>query len=151
MMLGVCPRLAAMLGLVVAVGCHGPECTVSTTQYTTSVSALGYNGPTQGVPVARFDLTQDFINHTPYEACAQGPLQDVGVVRATLTNISSVPLLLAFDLQGLNATGVMVWDHATTVGRIMPNETVDLGEVSVSPTHVDLGAKVVLTSVTVLP
>jgi hypothetical protein len=151
MMLGTCPRLAAILGAVVAMGCRGPECTVSTTQYSTSVSALGYNGPTQGVPVARFNLTQDFISHTPYAACTEGPLQDVGVIRATVTNISSVPLLLTFDLQGLNASGIMVWDQVRTVERIMPNETVDLGDVSVSPTHVDLGAKVVFTAVTVLP
>jgi len=142
-------RLAAASLMLVA--CKGPECVVQTTQYTTSVSTVGYIGPTQGKPVARFDLTQDFITHTPYEACAQGPLEDVGVIRATVTNISSVPLLLEFDLQGVNATGTMVWDHVARLERILPNETVDLGQVGVSTFHVDLGAKVVYTDVTVLP
>jgi len=143
-------RLAAA-SLLFAAACRGPECVVETTQYATSVSTVGYIGPTQGKPVARFDLIQDFITHTPYEACAQGPLQDVGVVRATVTNISSLPLLLEFDLQGLNASGNMVWDHVDRVERILPNETVDLGQVGVSSVHVDAGAKAVLTAVTILP
>ena len=143
-------RLAAA-SLLFAAACRGPECVVETTQYATSVSTVGYIGPTQGKPVARFDLIQDFITHTPYEACAQGPLQDVGAVRATVTNISSLPLLLEFDLQGLNASGNMVWDHVDRVERILPNETVDLGQVGVSSVHVDAGAKAVLTAVTILP
>ena len=137
--------------LMFAAACQGSECVVQTTQYTTSVNTVGYIGSTQGKPVARFDLTQDFITHTPYEACAQGPLEDVGAIRATVTNISSQPLLLVFDLQGVNAAGLMVWDHVARVDRILPNETVDLGQVGVSTFHVDLGAKVVFTEVTILP
>ena len=143
-------RLAAASLMLVA-ACKGPECVVETTQYSTSVSTVGYIGPTQGQPVARFDLTQDFITHTPYEACAQGPLEDVGAIHATVTNISSLPLLLVFDLQGVNAAGLMVWDHVARVERILPNETADLGQVGVSTFHVDLGAKVVFTEVTILP
>ena len=124
---------------------------MSATHYSTTVSGVGYVGPTQGVPVARFDLTQEFISHTPYAACAQGPLQDVGLVRATVTNIYSTPLLLEFDLQGLNPDGNMVWDHVEKIARIMPNETVDLGEVGVTAVHLDAGAKVVFTAVTILP
>ena len=143
-------RLAAA-SLIFVTACQGSECVVQTTQYTTSVNTVGYIGPTQGKPVARFDLTQDFITHTPYEACAQGPLEDVGAIHATVTNISSQPLLLVFDLQGVNAAGLMVWDHVARVDRILPNETVDLGQVGVSTFHVDLGAKVVFTEVTILP
>jgi hypothetical protein len=143
-------RLAAA-SLMFAAACQGSECVVQTTQYTTSVNTVGYIGPTEGKPVARFDLTQDFVTHTPYEACAQGPLEDVGAIRATVTNISSLPLLLVFDLQGVNAAGIMVWDHVAKVERILPNETVDLGQVGVSTFHVDLGAKVVFTEVTILP
>jgi hypothetical protein len=144
-------RSFAVALLMLAAACQGPECVVQTTQYSTSVNSVGYIGPTQGQPVARFDLTQDFITHTPYEACAQGPLEDVGAIRATVTNISSLPLLLVFDLQGVNAAGLMVWDHVAKVERILPNETVDLGQVGVSTFHVDLGAKVVFTEVTILP
>ena len=144
-------RSVAAALLMLAAACQGSECVVQTTQYTTSVSTVGYIGPTQGKPVARFDLTQDFVTHTPYEACAQGPLEDVGAIRATVTNISSLPLLLVFDLQGVNAAGLMVWDHVARVEHILPNETVDLGQVGVSTFHVDLGAKVVFTEVTILP
>ena len=31
--------------------------------------------------------------------------------------------------------------------RIAPGQTVDVGQISTSPTHVDLGAKVILTAV----
>jgi len=132
------------------VACKGPECVVQTTQYTTSVSTVGYIGPTQGKPVARFDLTQDFITHTPYEACAQGPLQDVGVVRLKVTSLAAKPLELKFDVQGLNADSIPVWKQAVVIPRIAPNETLDLGEVTVTPTQLRLGALIVLSGVTVL-
>jgi hypothetical protein len=140
-----------LVSLLAVAGCGGEKCVTTTTQYTTTVSTVGYVGPTQGQPVARFDLTQDFINHTPYEACAQGPLQDVGVVRLTVTSLASTPLAIAYDVQGLNVDGVPVWFQPGVIQRINPKETLDMGEVTVSPTRVNLGAKVVLTSVTVLP
>lgn len=141
----------ALVMSLVAAGCSGPECVVQTTQYKTTVNTVGYTGETQGKPVARFDLTQDFVSHTPYAACAQGPLQDVGVIRLTVTSTAVTPLAIEYDVQGLNAEGVMMWAQRGVIQRIMPNETVEVGEVGVSPTHVDVGAKVVLTSVTVVP
>jgi hypothetical protein len=143
-------RLAAA-SLMFAAGCQAPECVVQTTQYTTTANAIGYLGPTEGKPVARFDLTQDFITHTPYAACAQGPLQDVGVVRATVTNIAGAPLAIKFDVQGMGKSGNMVWSHVDSIGRIMPNETLDLGEVGVSPVRLDIGARVVVTALAILP
>ena len=148
---GHCIARVALVTLLAVAGCGGPECVTQTTQYSKSVNTVGYAGPTQGQPVARFDLTQDFVTHTPYKACAQGPLQDVGAVRLTVTSMASTPLAIEYDVQGLNAVGVMIWDRAGTIQRIMPNETVEVGDVGVSPTHVDVGARVVLTSVTVLP
>jgi hypothetical protein len=147
------PRISrtALVLLLAVAGCHGPECVVSTTQYTTSVSASGIVGPTQGLPVARFDLTQDFVTHTPYEACVEGPLQDVGVVSLKVTSTASATLAIEFDVQGLNADGTPVWFQRETIQRIAPGQTVDVGEVSTSPTHVDKGARVILTSVTVVP
>jgi hypothetical protein len=141
----------ALLSLLVVAGCGDEKCVVATTQYTTSVSTVGYVGPTQGQPVARFDLTQDFISHTPYKACAQGPLQDVGVVRLSITSMASAPLAIEYDVQGLNVDGIPVWFQPGVIQRINPKETVDVGEITVSPTKVNLGARVVLTSVTVLP
>lgn len=140
-----------LVTLLALAGCGGEKCVTSTSQYTTSVNTVGYVGPTQGQPVARFDLTQDFINHTPYEACAQGPLQDVGVVHLSVTSTSSTPLRLEYDVQGLNADGIPVWFQPGVIQRIDPKETLDMGTITVSPTRVNLGARVVLTSVTVLP
>jgi hypothetical protein len=151
MMLRACLGFGATMALVAALGCGGPECTVATTQYTTTFTALGNIGATVGKPVARFDLTQDFVSHTPYAACKEGPLEDVGAIRATVTNVSSTPLVLQFDLQGINARGIMVWDHVARVERLAPNETADLGTVGISPIHVDLGANAVFTEITVVP
>jgi hypothetical protein len=141
---------AALASLLAVAGCRGDRCITTTTQYTTTVSTVGYVGPTQGQPVARFDLTQDFISHTPYEACAQGPLQDVGAVHLSVTSTASTPLAIEYDVQGLNADGIPVWFQPGAIQRIDPNQNLDMGTISVSPTHVDLGAKVVLTAVTVL-
>ena len=140
-----------LVSLLALAGCGSEKCITTTSQYTTSVNTVGYVGPTQGQPVARFDLTQDFINHTPYEACAQGPLQDVGVVHLSVTSTSSTPLRLEYDVQGLNADGIPVWFQPGVIQRIDPKETLDMGTITVSPTRVNLGAKVVLTSVKVLP
>jgi len=140
-----------LVALLAVAGCGDEKCITTTTQYTTSVSTVGYIGATQGQPVARFDLTQDFINHTPYEACAQGPLQDVGAVHLSVTSTSSAPLSIAYDVQGLNADGIPVWFQPGVIQRIDPSETLDMGTITSSPTRVNLGAKVVLTSVTVLP
>jgi len=143
--------LGALASLVAFGACKDERCVVSTTQYTTSVTARGTSGATLGEPVARFDLTQDFVSHTPYRACAQGPLQDVGVVRARITSLSAAPLMLTYDLQGLDADGIPVWFYPDSIGSLMPNQTLDLGEVSTTPTHVDAGARVILKSVSILP
>jgi hypothetical protein len=137
--------------LATAAGCGEEKCVVQTTQYTASITTVGYYGPTTGQPVARFDLTQDFISHTPYAACAQGPLQDVGVVTLKVTSLSAVPLALKFDVQGLNKDSIPVWKQPMVLPRLDPGQTVDLGQVTVSPTHLDLGALVVLTQADVLP
>ena len=146
-----CIGRLALLSLLVVAGCGEEPCVVQTTQYTASVNTVGYVGPTLGLPVARFDLTQDFVSHTPYEACREGPLQDVGVVRLTVTSLAATPLALEFDVQGLNKDSIPAWKQAGSIARIMPGETVDVGRVFVTPTRVNLGARIVLTAVTVLP
>ena len=143
--------LATLLSLLAVGACKDEQCVVQTTQYTASITTVGYYGPTTGKPVARFDLTQDFISHTPYRACAQGPLQDVGVVTLKVTSLSAVPLALAFDVQGLNKDSIPVWKQPMVITRLDPDATVDLGQVTVSPTHLDLGAKIILTQADVLP
>jgi hypothetical protein len=125
-------RLAA-IALVLVVGCGGSECKVQDVTYTKSLNAVGYAGATQGVTVARFDLTQDFITHTPYEACAQGPLADAGNVSLTITSVAPQPVFIKYDVQGLNASGTPVWSHADTLGvRIAPNQTLNVGTIFTS-------------------
>ena len=141
----------ALLASLALVACSDEQCVVKTTQYTASVSTVGYVGPTEGKPVARFDLTQDFISHEPYAACAEGPLQDVGVVTLKVTSLAATPLAIEYDVQGVNAEGTLMWSQAGVIQRINPGETLDVGEVSVSPTKVDAGARVILKSVTILP
>lgn len=143
--------LVAMVSLLAVGACKDEQCVVATTQYTTSVTSTGSFGPTTGQPIARFDLSQDFISHTPYRACAQGPLQDVGVVRLKVTSLSATPLEVVYELQGTNADGIPVWFYVDSIGTLMPSQTLDKGAVNVSPTHVDKGARVVLKKVTVLP
>jgi len=140
-----------LLGSFALTACGDTKCVEKTTQYTTSVATVGYVGPTEGKPVARFDLTQDFVSHEPYAACATGPLQDVGVVSLMVTSLAATPLAISYDVQGVNAQGILLWDREGVIQRIEPGQTLDVGEVSVSPTHVDVGAKVVLKSVTILP
>ena len=140
----------ALVALLTASGCGGAECVTQTTQYSATISTVGYFGPMNGLPVARFDLTQDFITHTPYEACAQGPLQDVGVVRLKVTSLAAKPLELKFDVQGLNADSIPVWKQAVVIPRIAPNETLDLGDITVTPTQLRLGAVIVLSGVDIL-
>ena len=143
----------ATIAIVLAVGCGGAECKVSTVQYTKSLDAVGYAGATQGVTVARFDLTQDFITHTPYEACAQGPLADAGNVKLKIISLASAPVFLKYDVQGLNASGNPVWSHADTLGlRIAPNQTVDVGTIFTSTQPLgDGGARLQLQAAEYVP
>jgi hypothetical protein len=143
--------LVAMAPLLAVGACKDEQCVVSTTQYSTSVTSTGSSGPTNGQPIARFDLTQDFISHTPYAACAQGPLQDVGVVRLKVTSLSAAPLQIVYELQGTNAEGIPVWSYPDSIASLMPSQMLDVGQVSVTPTHVDKGARVVLKRVDVVP
>jgi len=140
----------ALVTLLAVGGCGGAECVTQTTQYAANVSTVGNFGPMNGLPIARFDMTQDFITHTPYEACAQGPLQDVGVVRLKVTSLANKALALKFDVQGLNPDGLPVWKQLLVIQRIGPSETLDLGEVIVTPTLLRNGATIVFSDVTIV-
>ena len=143
----------AVLAIVLVVGCGGSECKVENVQYTKSVNAVGYTGATQGVAVARFDLAQDFITHTPYKACADGPLQDVGNVSLTITSVAPQPVFIKYDVQGLNTAGVPVWSHADTIGvTLAPNQTLTVGQIDTSPEPLDPGgARVLLQAANYVP
>jgi len=138
-------RRIAAIAIVFVVGCGGSECKVENVEYTKSVTAVG-TGATLGLNVARFDLAQNFVTHTPYEACAQGPLQDTGVVTLSITSLASQPIFLKYDVQGLNTTGVPMWSHQDSVGvTIAPNQTVAIGDISTSTQKLgDGGARVLI-------
>jgi hypothetical protein len=145
-------RVAASL-LCFLAGCGGSECVVKTTQYDFSVSTVGYSGATKDLPVARFDLKQNFISHEPYAACAQGPLEDVGVVDLTITSLASTPLFIKYDVQGLNSSGTPVWSHADTVGVVIaPSQALAVGQIAVSPQKLGDGqARVLLQAAEIVP
>lgn len=147
-------RLLAPIAIVLALGCGGgSECKVQNIQYTKSLNAVGFTGATQGVSVARFDLTQDFISHTPYAACAQGPLQDVGNVTLTITSLAPKPVFLKYDVQGLDAGGLPRWSHADTLGTTLaPNQTLSVGVITTTPIQLgDGGARVLLQAAEYVP
>jgi hypothetical protein len=143
--------LSALASLLAVGACKDEQCVVSTTQYTSSATAMAV-WETPPTPVARFDLTQDFVSHTPYKACAQGPTQDVGVVRAKTTSLWPVPVKLFYDVQAVGSDSVPVWFHYDSILVFKPNETVDLGEIITTPTK--LGAvtpRVLVSKIFTLP
>src|SRR5436189_1002588 len=120
--------LGTLASLLAVGACKDERCVVEVTQYTNSVTAMA-TWETPPTPVARFDFTQDFVSHTPYKACAQGPTQDVGVVRAKITSLYPVTVKLYYDVQGLRPDGLLAWGHPDSIQVLKPNETLDLGEV----------------------
>ena len=148
-----CSRRLAAIAIVLVVGCGGSECKVQNVTYSKSLNAVGYAGATQGVTVARFDLTQDFVTHTPYEACAQGPLADAGNVSLSITSLATAPVFIKYDVQGLNSAGNPVWFYPDTIGvTIAPQQTVNVGQIMSSTTKLgDGGARLLLRAATYVP
>jgi len=146
-------RPLVVVAIALVIGCGGSECKVETVQYSKSLTATGFTGATQGVNVARFDLTQDFVTHTPYEACAQGPLQDVGNVSLKITSLVSQPIFLRYDVQGLDETGIPVWSHPDTLGvRIAANQTLSVGQIITTSRQLgNGGARVLLQTAEYVP
>jgi hypothetical protein len=141
----------AMVLLVITSGCKDENCVTRTTQYATTVNTVGYSGPTAGLPVARFDVKQNYISHTPYEACITGPLEDVGTIDLTITSIAAWPVSFAYELQGVNEAGNPMWFYRDSVARLGMGQTLSVGRVATSPARVDLGARVIFTYVAQVP
>ena len=152
-MIGSRRRIAlGTLASLLAVGaCKDDQCVVETTQYTSSATAMSV-WETPARPIARWDLTQDFVSHTPYKACAQGPTQDVGVVRAKITGLWPVPVKLYYDVQGVGSDSIPVWFHYDSVQSVKPNETVDVGEVIITPAKLGtVTPRVLISKILTLP
>ena len=141
--------LATIAGLLLTVGCSDPTCVTATTKYVQSLTFVGNTSQTEGMPIARFDLTQNFVSHTPYEACLT--LQDVGVVDLTVTSTASSPMFLVYDVQGLTAGGNPVWGYRDTIPRITPGQTIARNRIATTPTLLNLGARVIVTVVNPVP
>jgi len=143
--------LSALASLLAVGACKDERCVVETTQYTNTVLAMA-TWETPPTPVARFDLSQDFVSHTPYKACAQGPTQDVGVVRAKITGLWPVPVKLYYDVQGVGSDSIPVWFHYDSVQSVKPNETVDVGEVIITPAKLGtVTPRVLISKILTLP
>ena len=143
--------LGTLASLLAVSACKDDRCVVETTQYTTSATAMA-TWVTPNTPVARFDLTQDFVSHTPYKACAQGPLQDVGVVRAKITSLWPVPVKLFYDVQAVGSDSVPRWFHYDSIMVLRPNETYDVGALATTPTKLGtVTMKVLVSKIFTLP
>jgi len=138
--------LAAGAVFVLSLSCEAPNCTRISTIYTTSVNAVADAGPRAGLPVARFDLSQNFLTHEPL-GCVGAPSQDVGAVDLTVTSTATVTQRVDYAIQGLNSVNNPVWSFEDTLVAIAPGQTVTVGRVAVTPTRVDLGARVVFKEV----
>lgn len=148
--MGRCIGVAVVV-LVITSGCKDASCTTRTTQFATTVNTVGYAPPTLELPVARFDVTQNYVSHTPYEACVTGPLEDVGTIDLTITSTAAWPVSFAYELQGVNEAGNAMWFYRDSVARLATGQSLSVGRVATSPVRVDLGARVVLTYVAQVP
>jgi hypothetical protein len=140
--------LATIAGLL-AIGCSDPTCVTATTTYAQSIDFVGNTVLTEGMPIARFDVTQNFVSHTPYKACLT--LQDVGVVDLTVTSTASSPMFLVYDVQGLTAGGNPAWGYRDTIPRITPGQAITRNRITTTPTLLSLGARVIVTVVNPVP
>jgi hypothetical protein len=142
--------LVAGVVLVLSLGCEAPKCTRVSTIYTTSVNAIAEAGPRSGLPVARFDLSQNFLTHTPV-GCIGAPTQDVGAVELSVTSTAPVTQWVDYAIRGVNSQETPVWSFEDTLVALAPGQTIPIGQVAVTTTRVDLGARVVLKTVLPLP
>ena len=142
---------AAVAAIAVAAGCTDPSCTEKIETYTASADAAA---PAGGATVAHLDLAQNFKTYGPV-GCSGEPLQSVGVVTATVTNVTPAPIAISFSLQGLTASGVPAWHFPDTAWVVVPrmdaSQSIDLGVVASTTTKLTGGAKLIITSFEQLP
>ncbi|MCC6930712.1 MAG: hypothetical protein IT359_17110 [Gemmatimonadaceae bacterium] len=99
-----------------------------------------------GAPVATFSLSQHHRSASASCGDASG-----GAVTLSVTGIAPVPLRFEFQVQGVGATGLVVWNHAGSVPRLAPGQTLDLGQVARTPVRVDVGARALLSNIASVP
>ena len=138
--------VAALIGILVALSsCDlftDPECTSTAETYTGTFPTF----TTIGAPVGQFTLVQSYTSHSP-----AGCNENSGPVVLSITSTAPVPLGFSYTLQGLGATGLTVWTYNGVVPRITPGQTISVGQVASTRVHVDVGARVVFTSLSQVP
>ena len=138
-------RMFASLLLFPLLGaiCHGddpmrPDCSATTDTY--SNSFMTYLNT--GAPVARFTLNQTVTSYPVNSECPDTQ----GEIQLQITSAAPIPVSFTYNLQGLGATGLVVWSYNGVVNRLSPGETVSQGVVANSPVRVDIGARAIFTS-----
>lgn len=119
-----------------------PACTASSQTYS-------YAAPTftvAGAPVANFSFNQNYTSYSPALCKA-----DQGLVNLSITSTAPVPLSFSYNLQGRGATGLIVWSYASTISRIAPGQTINVGQVVNTPVLVNLGVTILLSAITQVP
>jgi hypothetical protein len=140
---------AAAAAFVVSWGCKMPTCVATTTPYTYSVDMAATAGPRSGLPVAHFDVVQNFVAHAPL-GCDGAPTQDVGAVTLSIRSTAPVAQTFLYSVQGLNEIGP-VWAYEDTVKAIAPGQTLTVNRIAVTPLKLTFGARVLLKDVLPLP
>jgi hypothetical protein len=143
-------RVYAILALSFLAACGKETCRVENLVFTQTVTGTG-SGALEGVPIARFEVTQNFLSHTPYSACPTGPLTDVGVADLTVTSLYPSPITLVYDLQGLTSSQVMAWSYRDSLPNFTPGQQITRTRISVSPVKLEQGARVVLVKIQPTP
>jgi hypothetical protein len=101
---------------------------------------------TNGAPVARFDLRQDFTRYAA--ACTE---TSGGPISLSIVSTAPIPLRFDYSLEGLGATGLLVWRYVGTINRIAPGQRIDVGQVASTPVRVDVAARATLAGVVSVP
>ncbi len=122
--------------------CETSDCTPEITPLTASFNTFAANG----APVATFRLTQDHLS--PADGCNG---ERGGPVTLAVTGIAPVPLRFDYTLQGVGASGLVVWSNAGSVPRLAPGQTLNLGQVARTPVRVDVGARAILANIFTVP
>jgi hypothetical protein len=119
------------------------QCVASQQVYSGSFNTFASNG----APVARFSLQQQYTDYSP-AGCNNGR---GGPVTLTITSTAPVPLAFTYTLEGVGASGLVVWSYQGGVTRIAPGQTIQVGQVASSVVRVDVGARAVFTSLSQVP
>ncbi len=99
-----------------------------------------------GAPVATFRLVQE--HRSASSSCGDAGTSPVSL---SITGTAPVPLRFDYLVQGVGATGLVVWSSAGSVPRLAPGQVLQLGMVASTPVRVDVGARALLNNIAAVP